>query len=189
MAARKTTVDWSRIELEYLAGDVSIREIADRYEISDTAIRKRAKAESWVRAAKKVRTANQCEPERSPPPPPPSDPDEPVEAGKIADGGRGLVWRMLDELDVITTRRGELEDMIVDATEGDEEEARRESMMRAISLTARANTMKTLALALKTLNEASAPQGVKAARQERAEAVGSSSRFAGLGPPTLKAVK
>jgi hypothetical protein len=32
-------------------------------------------------------------------------------------------------------------------------------MMKAVSLPSRANTMKTLALALKTLNEASAPQG------------------------------
>ena len=62
MAARKSTADWSRIELEYLAGDDSIREIADRHEISDTAIRKRAKAEKWVREPRKVRTANRCEP-------------------------------------------------------------------------------------------------------------------------------
>jgi hypothetical protein len=188
MAARKTTTDWSRIELEYLAGEDSIREIADRYEISDTAIRKRAKAEKWVREAKKVRTANRCEPERSPPPPAPVDPEQPVEAAKIADGGRGLVWRMLDELDVITSRRGELEDMIVDATDGDEDEARRETMMRAVSLTNRANTMKTLALALKTLNEASAPQGKKAAAQDRANAVSGGRRFGAMGPPTLKAV-
>jgi len=188
MAARKTTADWSRIELEYLAGDDSIREIADRHEISDTAIRKRAKAEKWVREPRKVRTANRCEPERSPPPPAPIDADEPVEAGKIADGGRRLVWRMLDELDVITSRRGELEDMIIEATGGDDEEDRRATMMRAVSLTNRANTMKTLALALKTLNEASAPQGKKAATQDRANAVGGGRRFGAMGPPTLKAV-
>jgi len=93
---------------------------------------------------------------------------------------------MLDELDVITTRRGELEDMIIGATDGDEEDARRDAMMRAVSLPVRANTMKTLALALKTLNEASAPQGKKAAAQEKANEIGR--RFAPLGPPTLKAV-
>lgn len=183
MTTRKTSIDWARIELEYCANDDSIREIADRHEISDTAIRKRAKSEKWVR---KVRTANRRELVPSPPPPPESDPEKPLDAAAIADGGRGLVARMLDELDVTTSRRGELEDMIVEATDGDDEDARRDSMMRAISLPSRANTMKTLALALKTLNEASAPQGKKAAAQSRANDV--AGRIRGLGPPKLKAV-
>ncbi|MBB4611637.1 hypothetical protein [Sphingomonas yabuuchiae] len=185
MASRKSTIDWPRIELEYLANEDSIREIADRHEISDTAIRKRAKTEGWVRA---VRSANRREPDRSPPPPPAIDPEKRREPGEIADDGRGIVGRMLDELDTITSRRGELEDMIVDATDGDEDDARRDAMMKAVSLPVRAKTMQTLALALKTLNEASAPQGKKAAQQEKANAIGGGSRFAGLGPPKLKAV-
>lgn len=184
MATRKTSSDWARIELEYLAGEDSIREIADRHEISDTAIRKRAKAEGWKRA---VRTATRREPDRSPPPPPPSDPERPLAAGEIADSGRSLVARMLDELDVVTSRRGELEDLIIEATDGDEDDAKRDSLMRAVSLPGRANTLKTLALALKTINEASAPQGKKAAKQERADAV--AGRFRPIGPPSLKAVK
>lgn len=184
--SRKSTIDWDRIELEYLAGEDSIREIADRHEISDTAIRKRAKAEKWVR---KVRTANRREPDRSPPPPPVSDPEKPRDAAGIADDGRGLVARMLDELNVVTSRRGELEDMIIDATDGDDDEAKRNSMMRAVSLPMRASTMKTLALALKTLNEASAPQGKKAAQNEKAKEIAGGSRFAALGPPGLKVVK
>lgn len=94
---------------------------------------------------------------------------------------------MLDELDVVTSRRGELEDIIIDATDGDDDDAKRTAMMRAVSLSGRANTLKTLALALKTINEASAPQGKKAAAQEKANEVGR--RFAPIGPPTLKAVK
>lgn len=184
MAKRKTTIDWPRIELEYLAGEDSIREIADRHEISDTAIRKRAKAEGWVRM---VRTANRREPDRSPPPPAPRDPKKPIDHTAIADEGRGLVGRMLDELDTITSQRGELEDIIIEATDGDDEDARRDAMMKAVSLPTRAKTMQTLALALKTLNEAAAPQGKKAAAQEKANEVGK--RFSPIGPPTLKAVK
>jgi len=183
---RTSTIDWPRIEIEYLAGEDSIREIADRHEISDTAIRKRAKASGWVRP---VRTANRRELEPSPPPPPRIDPETPREPAQIADDGRNLVARMLDELDVVTSRRGELEDMIVDATDGDEDDARRMAMLRATSLPTRAATMKTLALALKTLNEASAPQGKKAAQQDKAAQIGGGSRFTALGPPTLKAVK
>ncbi len=184
MATRKTTEEWSRIEREYCSGEDSVREIADRYEISDTAIRKRAKAGKWVR---KVRTPNRREPERQPPPPPPTNPDEVRDADAIANGGRGLVDRMLDELDVTTSRRGELEDMIVAATDDDEDDARRDAMMRAVSLPGRANTLKTLALALKTLNEAAAPQGKKAA--EQAEADEMAARFRPLGPPRLGVVK
>lgn len=184
MATRNTTIDWPRIEAEYLAGEDSIREIADRHEISDTAIRKRAKAGQWTR---QVRTANRREPDRQPPPPPPTNPEAPIDAAAIADGGRGLVARMLDELDVATSRRGELEDMIVAATAGDDEDDQRVAMMRAISLPSRANTMKALAVALKTLNEAAAPQGKKAAQQTRANEI--AGRFRGVGPPTLKAVK
>ncbi len=186
MAKRNSSINWPAIEREYLAGECSIREIADRYEISDTAIRKKAKAERWERA---VRSANRREPEPAPPPPPPSDPENPREPTAIADDGRNLVGRMLDELDAVTSRRGELEDMIVSATEDDQDDSRRNAMMKALSLPSRANTMKTLALALKTLNEASAPQGKKAAQQEKAKAIGGGSRFAALGPPTLKAVK
>lgn len=94
---------------------------------------------------------------------------------------------MLSELDVVTSRRGELEDMIEAATEDDDDGQRRTAMERAISLPSRANVMKTLAQALKTLNEAAAPQGKKAAQQQKAEEV--ASRFRPLGPPSLKSVK
>nr|WP_310036779.1 hypothetical protein [Sphingomonas sp. BE123] len=169
-----------------MAGEDSIREIADRHEISDTAIRKRAKAAGWTR---KVRTKARAEPVRSPPPPPAKVAETPVDPSAIADDGRSLVSRMLDELDVTTSRRGELEDLIISATDGDDDDAKRDAMLRALSLPSRANTLKTLALALKSINEASAPQGKKAAQQEKAKAVGGASRFAALGPPTLKAVK
>lgn len=184
MAKRKNSIPWDRIEIEYLAGEDSIREIADRYEISDAAIRKRAKKEGWVR---EVRTPVRREPERSLPPPPPSDPEKPIEAGQIADGGRALAARMLDELDVVTSRRGELEDIIIAATDDDDDDSRRDAMMKALSLPSRANTLKTIALALKTLNESAAPQGKKAAQQERADEI--ANRFRPVGPPRLKSVK
>lgn len=184
MTRSRSTIDWDRIEIEYLAGEDSIREIADRHEISDTAIRKRAAKNGWVRP---VRTANHREPDRQPPAPPPSDPEKPREPGTIADDGRSLIARMIDELDVVTSHRGELEDIIIEATDGDDAEDRRRAMMKAISLPERSNTLKTLALALKTLNEAAAPQGKKAQAKERAQEI--SNRFRPIGAPTLKAVK
>lgn len=45
----KSKIDWEGIEREYRAGQLSIRGIAKQYGVSDTAIRKRAKAEHWER--------------------------------------------------------------------------------------------------------------------------------------------
>ena len=45
----KLTPDWEKIELEYRAGILSIREIASNHGITDGAIRKKAKAQDWVR--------------------------------------------------------------------------------------------------------------------------------------------
>lgn len=51
------TTDWEAIEREYRAGSISVRAIADKHGITEGAIRKKAKAESWKRAlAEKVRT-------------------------------------------------------------------------------------------------------------------------------------
>lgn len=45
----KSAPDWERIEADYRAGVLSVREIAASQGISHTAIQKRAKAESWER--------------------------------------------------------------------------------------------------------------------------------------------
>jgi hypothetical protein len=46
---KKAAPDWERIEADYRAGVLSIREIAASQGITDTAIRKRAKKDEWVR--------------------------------------------------------------------------------------------------------------------------------------------
>ena len=49
MATEKIIPDWERIEIDYRAGIKSLREIAGEHGLSDTAIRKRAKRDSWSR--------------------------------------------------------------------------------------------------------------------------------------------
>lgn len=187
MATRKSASDWDRIELEYLAGDASIREIADRHEISEKAIRNRAKANGWVRASPQVRRVRTSDLPTLPPRAERAEPAEVPEAAVIAERGRGLVARMLDELDATTTHVGVLEEMIEAETADDRNNQRRDSMLGAISLGGRAKTLKELATAFKTINEASAPKGKKAQAQERATAVGR--RFGTIGAPTLKVVE
>ncbi|MCW2286232.1 hypothetical protein M2323_004029 [Rhodoblastus acidophilus] len=56
MADDRKSVDWEAIEREFRAGQLSIRAIASKFGVTDTAIRKRAKAHDWTRAlADKVR--------------------------------------------------------------------------------------------------------------------------------------
>ncbi|WP_347455685.1 hypothetical protein [Acinetobacter thermotolerans] len=52
MAKEKVTPDWEKIEAEYRSGVKSIREIAQGFGVSDTAIRKRAKTHDWTRDLK-----------------------------------------------------------------------------------------------------------------------------------------
>jgi hypothetical protein len=54
----KPPTDWEAVEREYRAGQLSVREIARRCDLSEGAIRKRAKADGWQRAlAERVRLA------------------------------------------------------------------------------------------------------------------------------------
>lgn len=182
MAARRNTIDWQSIEREYYAGEDSIREIADRYCVSDTAIRKRAKQEGWVREVRRrdrVRTLLPIV--AAPPPPPIAKPVEPVDAAQVAEHGRQLIARMFDELDAVTSHQGELERVIEIATIDNEDDRQHDAMLKAISLPARTAMVKNLATALKTINETAAPQGKKAAAQGRAQAVGA--RFGSMAPP------
>jgi hypothetical protein len=49
MAAANKTVDWERIEADYRAGVMSLREIAGQHGLTDGAIRKRAQRDQWER--------------------------------------------------------------------------------------------------------------------------------------------
>jgi hypothetical protein len=45
----KRLIDWERIELDYRAGILTLREIAQKGGVTEGAIRKRAKRDSWTR--------------------------------------------------------------------------------------------------------------------------------------------
>ena len=166
MTNHKPEIDWPGIESDWLKSDMSIRKMADWYQVSEAAIRKKAKAMGWaarperkpapVRADAYVRT-------------------EPVmmvgvdatDPAQIVGKGHNLIFRLLDELDATTTHQSELAEMI---EMYEEDPRRRAAMMQAIGLPGRASVVKTLATAFKTWNEAKAPEGKKAQRQASAEA-------------------
>lgn len=49
MAGNRKQIDWEAIEREYRADQLSVREIGRKFDVTDGAIRKRAKKEGWER--------------------------------------------------------------------------------------------------------------------------------------------
>ncbi len=186
MPSDKAAVDWAAIEADFRGGAMGLREMARWYSIPESTLRKRAKQGAWVRTGAQLRTAAHApseQPQRgaaTPLTPATADPKA------IVGRGRNLVLRLLDELDTVTTCPGELEEMILRETAADENPRRREAMMKAISLPSRANTVKALALAYKTLADAGAPLGKKEAAAGAAETAGEGTGWGDdLGPAGL----
>lgn len=186
MSDKKSAIDWPAIETEYRAGKRSIREIAAWYQISDTAIRKRAKAEGWARAnqqASSQQTQGANLPAVS------LAQGEAPKVEEVITRGRNIAERLLDELGAETLHKGEME-AIIHMNETDPE--RLTALKQAVSLPVRAKTLQTIALALKTMGETAteAPKGKKAAQKSAAEAATApGGKFAPRpGPPQLKVV-
>lgn len=160
--------DWEAIERAYRAGALSIRTIADRNGISDTAIRKKAKASGWVRdlseqVRKEVRNKlvrgevrdGQCaNPERDA-----EIVEEAAEEGATVvrshrrDIRKATILANLLMDDLLTTiqRREEIEDAIEVETSEDNNGMRRASMLAAVGLPSNSKTLFQLSSAMKNL--------------------------------------
>lgn len=181
MADEEKQIDWAAIRSDWEKNDWSIRKLADWYQISEGAIRKRAKKDGWPERPKIERSEVRASDLRT---------EAVTMAGidatdpeQIVGRGHNLVFRLLDELDATTTHRTELEEMI----EAHEEDPRRRAaMLKAVSLPGRADVVKALATAFKTWNESRAPDGKKAQKQATAEkAASGQSKFATRAGPRL----
>ncbi|CAI8809389.1 hypothetical protein [Pseudomonas chlororaphis] len=160
--------DWEAIERAYRAGALSIRTIAERNGISDTAIRKKAKASGWNRdlseqVRKEVRNKlvrgevrdEQC-----------ANPEHDAEIiEEAAEEGATVVRShrrdirkatnlanlLMDDLLMTIQKRDEIEDAIVDETAEDANSMRRGSMLAAVGLPSNAKTLFQLSSAMKNL--------------------------------------
>lgn len=148
---KKKVIDWKGIEKDYRAGKTSIRQIAEWYDVSEGAIRKRAKAHNWSRMLRADAAADTGTFQKLDFLPTIRKPED---AKTITREGKGLAVRMLSELMATTTQVDELEDMIISECAGDRDGRRRTGMLRAVDLPARANTLKTLGLAVKAFIDA-----------------------------------
>ncbi len=167
MAADRRQADWEAIEREYRAGQLSAREIARQHGVSDTAIRKKAKAAEWDRdLSEKVRSQARAKLVREDGSQSGSHLSHESEARTVEGAanrqvevvrqhrhaigrGRDLTLRLLDELDAATSHVGELEEAIEAETAADKTGQRRAAMLKAVGLPSRAGVIKDLSAAAK----------------------------------------
>jgi hypothetical protein len=186
MSDPKKAPDWAAIEKDYRAGTRKIREIARWFSISDTAIRKRAKAEGWTQE-KKAKGSQQTASANLPVADAPKSDVSRVE--DVIGRGRNVADRLLDELAAETLHKGEME-VIIQMNETNPD--RVQALKQALSLPTRAKTLQTITLALKTMGETvtEGGSGKKAQRKNAAEAATApGGKFAPRpGPPQLSVV-
>lgn len=181
MTDEKKPVDWAGIEKDFVNGDWSIRKIAEWYQISEAAIRKRAKAKGWAR---KVEAKKPREPVAGIDAPVLMAGVDATKPENIVTRGQNLVFRLLSELEAASSSASVLEELI----EMHEEDPRRKAaMLAAVSLKGRSDVVKALATAFKTWTESQPAEtdGKKARRQANAEKAASEGRFAVPSAPKL----
>lgn len=188
---KRKNIDWAAIEAAFRAGKLSNRQIAERFEVSESAIRSRANKAKWVRTAHESAHQRAHVPvqEILPPIDQMARPMRPAERREHVEHAREIAGRMLDELDTVTSHVGELEQLIEIETEDDENGRRRAAMMKAISLPARSMTLKTIMQALAVAKEV-AGVGIGVGKKEEAkakaqEAAKPGNKFAPPAPPRL----
>ena len=163
MREHKRHLDWEAIEKQYRAGHPSVREIARLNGIDEKMIRKKASEKGWTRdltdkVGARVRAeltkaagmkAGLAQTDEQIVEAAAMSVVEVVQAHRAqAERGASLVRLMFHELEAATTKQDEIQQDIVAETVGDRTSKRRENMLAAISLPARAKTIDNLASAV-----------------------------------------
>ena len=161
---RPTNINWDKVERLFRAGVLSTVEIARQVGVDEAVIRMYAKRHGWKKdltqevrqltRVKLVENLSQVFNNGEPPPADQKDEDIVEEAARTqvqvvrshqynSQYGHALTMRMLDELDMTTAYKGELQELISSTIAP----KRQEAFRRAMSLQARAGIMKDLAAA------------------------------------------
>lgn len=167
----KPALDWEAIEGAYRAGILSIREIAKQFDVSDTAIRKKAKDKEWLRdLTDKVQQQAMGELVRTEVRTPNARTSEVrtserdiinAAAASVVEvvrshrrdiySARQLCVGLLTELAHASQNLDQIEDAIIEDTQNDPSSLRRQMMLKAVSLPGRAATIRDLSTTLKNL--------------------------------------
>jgi hypothetical protein len=170
--AKKPPPDWVQIKADFCGNAKSIRELARWHKLSEAAIRKHAKREGWKRNPLK---GTQRQPVRTGGALPTLSPSivaaaaDPEYAMNL---GVGLVTDLLLEIRFATTNREELQELILERTQGSERQ--RQTLLRTTTAGARVVATRHAMMALRAAMESKAPAGKKGKAAEAARQAGSS---------------
>lgn len=174
MTEEKKPIDWERIEYDYRAGILSVREISEARGVSHTAVNKKAKQLGWERDLKakikakadalvsKAEVSKEVSSRRV------ATEKETVDSNaklladvrmghrKDISRFRGLANKMLDELEGVTDGQAEIKELIKTLKDGELEDGEAmsttlELAARVSSLPSRSKVMKEISDTLKTL--------------------------------------
>lgn len=167
MAGKQT--DWEAIEAEYRSGTISNAELGRKYDVSEGAIRKRAKAQGWTKdltekvktavrdrlVRAEVREANARTNSRTDAEIIEAAAETAVQVVQIhrrdVRNGRIICAALFAELQDTSANREIIAESIDSETQDDSSPARRNQMLKAISLPTRARAMLDLSAAMKNL--------------------------------------
>ena len=167
MAGKQT--DWEAIEAEYRSGTISNSELGRKYDVSEGAIRKRAKAQGWTKdLTEKVQTAvrdklvraevrevNARTSSRTDAEIIEAAAETAVQVVQIhrrdVRNGRTICAALFAELQDTSANRELIAECIESETQDDLSPTRRNQMMKAVSLPTRARAMLDLSAAMKNL--------------------------------------
>jgi transposase len=150
--------DWIQIGEVYRSETLSIRALAKRFGLSDTAIRKAAKKNGWTREA-----ANQqpCEPAREPERELPQTRFAPrrrvTESASVKDltaRGRNIILALMDELEFLNSHATILSELVEINFGGEKDSSARAKLLKALDHETRTKSSNQLATALAKLNDA-----------------------------------
>ena len=167
MAGKQT--DWEAIAAEYRSGTISNSELGRKYDVSEGAIRKRAKAQGWTKdltekvqtavrdklVRAEVREANARTSSRTDAEIIEAAAETAVQVVQIhrrdVRNGRTICAALFAELQDTSANRELIAESIDSETQDDLSPNRRNQMMKAISLPTRARAMLDLSAAMKNL--------------------------------------
>ena len=167
MAGKQT--DWEAIEAEYRSGTISNSELGRKYDVSEGAIRKRAKAQGWTKdLTEKVQTAVRDKLVRSEVREVNARTSSRTDAEIIeaaaetavqvvqvhrrdVRNGRLICAALFAELQDTSANRELIAECIESETQDDLSPTRRNQMLKAVSLPTRARAMLDLSAAMKNL--------------------------------------
>ena len=169
MPARKQ-IDWEVIEKLYRTGQMTVRAIALKHGISHVAIVKKAQREDWIQdkseevrqKTKAALLSYQREITKKVTTPTKEEIDIAVQTNVAVvtehrigiKSSQKLVYLFQEQLKEAATKRGEIEEAIIDETkaeEGKADQKRRNAMLKAVSLPSHSGVLRDLTIAQKNL--------------------------------------